>query len=188
MARIKYGLSNVHYAKATAGTGGTLTYGTVKPLLGAVAMTLDQQGEAVDEYADNILWFHMDTNNGYSGSLELEELSDDFRKDILGEEEDTKDVLWENADSPVVEFALMFQFEVNGDPTVTGKRGCLMRCTASRPSIAGSTREATVTPQHDTVNLTAMPRVSDHLVKASCESTSDAYATWFSAVPTKATQ
>ena len=39
MARIKYGLSNVHYAKATAGTGGTLTYGTVKPLLGAVAMT-----------------------------------------------------------------------------------------------------------------------------------------------------
>lgn len=183
MARIKYGLSNVHYAKATAGTGGTLTYGTVKPLLGAVAMTLDQQGEAVDEYADNILWFHMDTNNGYSGSLELEELSDDFRKDILGEVEDTDGVLWENADAQVVEFALMFQFEVNGDPTVTGKRGCLMRCTASRPSIAGSTREATVTPQHETVNLTAMPRVSDHLVKASCESTSDAYATWFSAVP-----
>lgn len=186
MARIKYGLSNVHYAKATAGTGGALTYDTPKPLLGAVAMTLDQQGEAVDEYADNILWFHMDTNNGYSGSLELEELSDEFRKDILGEVEDTDGVLWENADAQVIEFALMFQFEVNGDPTVTGKRGCLMRCTASRPSIAGSTREATVTPQHDTVNLTAMPRVSDHLVKASCESTSDAYATWFSAVPTKA--
>lgn len=186
MARIKYGLSNVHYAKATAGTGGALTYDAPKPLLGAVAMTLDQQGEAVDEYADNILWFHMDTNNGYSGSLELEELSDDFRKDILGEVEDTNGVLWENADSPVIEFALMFQFEVNGDPTVTGKRGCLMRCTASRPSIAGSTREATVTPQHDTVNLTAMPRVSDHLVKASCESTSDAYADWFEAVPVKA--
>lgn len=185
MARIKYGLSNVHYAKATAGTGGALTYDTPKPLLGAVAMTLDQQGEAVDEFADNILWFHMDTNNGYSGSLELEELSDDFRKDILGEEEDTDGVLWENADASVVEFALMFQFEVNGDPTVTGKRGCLMRCTASRPSIAGSTREATVTPQHDTLNLTAMPRVSDHLVKASCESTSAAYANWFSAVPTK---
>lgn len=185
MARIKYGLSNVHYAKATAGTGGALTYDTPKPLLGAVAMTLDQQGEAVDEYADNILWFHMDTNNGYSGSLELEELSDDFRKDILGEVEDTDGVLWENADAQVIEFALMFQFEVNGDPTVTGKRGCLMRCTASRPSIAGSTREATVTPQHDTVNLTAMPRVSDHLVKASCESTSAAYANWFQAVPTK---
>ena len=79
----------------------------------------------------------------------------------------------------------MFQFEVNGDPAVTGKRGCLLRCTASRPSIAGSTREATVTPQHDTLNLTAMPRVSDHLVKASCESTSAAYANWFQAVPTK---
>ena len=82
MARIKYGLSNVYYAVATAGTGGALTYGTVKPLPGAVAMTLDQQGEAVDEYADNILWFHMDTNNGYSGSLELEELPDDFRKGV----------------------------------------------------------------------------------------------------------
>ena len=56
MARIKYGLSNVYYAVATAGTGGAITYGTPKALPGAVAMTLDQQGEAVDEYADNILF------------------------------------------------------------------------------------------------------------------------------------
>lgn len=186
MARIKYGLSNVHYAIATEGENGVLTYGTPKALPGAVAMSLEQQGDAVNEYADNILWFHMDVNNGYSGTLELEEISDDFRKDVLGETADTKGVLWENSESPVIEFALMFQFEVNGDPTVTGKRGALLRCTASRPSIAGSTREATVTPQHDTINITAMPRVADHIVKASCESTSAAYATWMTAVPTRA--
>ena len=186
MARIKYGVSNVHYAVATTdATTGAITYGEVKPLPGCVSLTLDQQGESVDEYADNILWFHMDVNNGYSGNIEFEELPESFRTDVLGEEKDKAGVLWESADAGVVEFALLFQFEIGGDPAVNGKRGCMMRCTASRPSIAGTTKEATITPQHETLNLTAMPRIADHIVKASCESTSDKYAGWFTAVPEK---
>ena len=44
MARIKYGVSNVHYAVATTdATTGAITYGTVKPLPGCVSLALDQQ-------------------------------------------------------------------------------------------------------------------------------------------------
>lgn len=184
MARIKFGISNVKYAIATEGEGGVLTYGAVTDLKGAVALTLDTAGDEVREYADNIVWYAQVVNQGYTGTLELEELPDSFRTAVLGDTVDTNGALWENADAESKEFALLFQFEIGGDDNVTGKRGCLLRCTASRPSANMQTKEATITPNHDTLNITAMPRVSDHYVKASCESDADAYATWFSAVPT----
>lgn len=187
MGRIKYGISSVKYAPITATDGaGVPTYGEMLPLDGAVALTLETNGDEVREYADNILWFAQDVNQGYTGTLELEELPDSFRTNILGEIADTNDVIWESADAQVKEFALSFQFEIGGDSTVTGKRGCLLRCTASRPSTNLNTKEATITPNHDTLNIVAMPRVSDHYVKASCDSTSASYATWFSGVPVKA--
>lgn len=188
MAKIKYGLSNVKYAKYNGLVDGTESYGEVKDLPGAVALTLDQSGDAVDEHADNVLWFHMDVNNGYTGTLELEVLPDSFRTDVLGEIKDANDVYYENSDADVKEFALLGQFNVAGDTAQTpetGKRFVFFRCTASRPSIAGSTKEANITPQHDTVNITAMSRVSDHLVKASAGSNSASYANWFNAVIVK---
>lgn len=183
MAKIRYGLSNCYYAPITT-TGNTETYGTPVALPGAVSLTLEASGDTIDEYADNITWFHMDVNNGYSGTFECEVLGDDFKTAILGETADTNNVLWENSDAGVTEFALLGQFEIGGDSTVTGKRFCFLRCTASRPANNGSTKEATITPQHDTLNITCMPRISDHYVKCSCESTSASYAGWFSAVPT----
>lgn len=183
MARIKYGISNVHYAIATEGTGGVLTYGEVTPLVGAVSLTLDTNGDEIREYADNIVWYAQTINQGYTGTLELEELPDSFRTAVLGDTVDTNGAVWENADSESKEFALLFQFEVGGDANVTAKRGCLLRCTASRPSANMQTKEATITPNHDTLNITAMPRVSDHYVKVSAESSASAFASWFTAVP-----
>lgn len=187
MARIKFGISNVKYAPVTAeAQDGTLTYGEVQDLRGAVALTLDTAGEEITEYADNIVWYAQSVNQGYTGTLELEELPDAFRTAILGDEMDNSDVLWESADAEPTQFALMFQFQVGGDSSVSGKRGCLLRCTASRPSANMNTKEATITPNHDTLNIVAMPRTNDHLVKATCESTSAKYDTWFNAVPVKA--
>ena len=187
MARIKFGISNVKYAPVTAeAQDGTLTYGEVQDLPGTVALTLDTAGEEITEYADNIVWYAQNVNQGYTGSLELEELPDAFRTAILGDELDQSNVLWENADAEPTQFALLFQFQIGGDASVNGKRGCLLRCTASRPSAAMNTKEATITPNHDTLNIVAMPRVNDHLVRASAESTSSAYANWFTAVPVKA--
>lgn len=183
MARIKYGISNVYYAVATE-SNGTLTYGVPAKLEGAVALSLDASGDEIREFADNIVWFAQNINQGYSGTLELEELPDAFRTAVLGETADANDVLWENSDATSREFALLFQFDVAGSQTVTGKRGALLRCTASRPSLAGNTKEDTISPNHDTLNIVAMPRTDDHYVKASAESTSASYANWFTAVIT----
>ena len=187
MARIKYGISDAYYAVVTSESLGVLTYDTPKALKGAVSVTLTPSSEQVTEYADNGVWFQQMTNFGYTGSLELETIPDDFREDVLLESADTKDVLWEADNVTPKEFALFFKFEIGGDSTSTGKKVCLLRCTAARPDMAGSTKTNTITPEHETINITAVPRLSDHLVKATCESSSAAYATWTNAVPTVST-
>jgi phi13 family phage major tail protein len=179
MAKIKYGLRNVYYAKATDDGTGNLTYATPVRIAGAVNMSLDAQGDTTPFYADDIVYFSSTANNGYSGTLEVALIPDSFRKDILGETEGTQDnVLYEYANAPTVEFALLFEFQTDENAT----KHCMYRCTASRASVAGQTKEDSITPQTETLNIVAMPRVDDYLVKAKCPSTSSAYANWYTAV------
>lgn len=177
--KIKYGVCNVHYAKAVTGDDGSITYETPVALKGAVNLTLDQNGESNEFYADNILYWQGNSNNGYTGSLELARIPESFETDILGFEKDsTSGVTFEKTGTPTVEFALLFQFE--GDESAT--RHVMYRCTASRPSVNGQTVESSITPQTETIDLVAMPRIQDSYIKAKCGTDSDNYSTWFDGV------
>ena len=179
--KIKYGIQNVYYAKATDDGTGTLTYTTPVAWPGAVSLSLDAQGDMNPFYADNIVYFTSSANNGYQGDFESALIPDAFRTNIMGEVLDAKGFYVEKADQKPAEFALLFQFE--GDDKAT--KHCLYRCVASRPATAGSTKEDSIDPQTETIQITAMPRISDHLVKSRCpytSSTSSSYATWYSAV------
>lgn len=179
MAKIKYGLRNVYYAKATDNGTGTLTYETPVRIAGAVNLSLEAQGDTNPFYADDIVYFTSTANNGYQGTLEVAMIPDSFRKDILGETEGAQDnVMYEYSNTPTVEFALLFEFQTDENAT----KHCMYRCTASRAAVAGQTKEAGITPQTETLNITAMPRINDYLVKAKCPSTSSAYATWYTEV------
>lgn len=178
--KIKYGLSNCYYAVATDDGTGTLTYANPVRLPGAVNLQMDAEGDTTPFYADNIVYWTGVANNGYSGSLELANIPDSFRTDVLGETADTNGVAFEKSDAKTVEFALLFQFE--GDANAV--RHCFYRCTATRASVAGATSEASISPQTETLNLTAMARINDKLVKARCDETSAAtqYAAWYTTV------
>lgn len=176
--KIKYGIKNVYYAVATDDGQGVLTYATPVALKGAVSLSLDAQGDTNTFYADNIAYFTATANNGYQGDLELALIPDDFRTAILGETLDTKGFYVERSGDDQKEFALLFQFE--GDENAT--RHCLYRCTASRSSVASATQEESIEPQTESITITAMPRISDNVVKSRCPSSATDYATWFSAV------
>lgn len=177
--KIKYGISKCYYAVATDDGTGVLTYATPVALPGAVAISLEAQGDSTSFFADNILYFSTTANNGYQGDLELALLPDSFRTAVLGETLDaTKGIYLEHANVPTVEFALLFQFE--GDESAT--RHCMYRCTASRPATNGSTKEESIEPQTESITITAMPRINDELVKSRCPSTASAYANWFTTV------
>ena len=183
MNKIKYGVKSVYWAKATPSTSGdgSLTYSTPVAMPGAVSISLDQQGEVNQFYADNIVYWTGNANNGYQGDLEMALIPDNFRQQILGETLDTKGMYVERSSDSQAEFALLFQFE--GDEHAT--KHALYRCVANRPSVSGSTKEESIEPQTETVTITAMPRINDEVVKARCPytaSTSSSYATWFDAV------
>ena len=181
--KIRYGIKNCYYAKATISTTGTATYSTPVALPGAVSISFDAQGDTNKFYADNIAYFTSVANNGYEGDLELAKIPDDFYTDCLGYIKDSKDVLVEDAGATPAHFALMFQFE--GD--ANAKRTVLYNCVATRPAVNGSTKEESIEPQTETITISATTVYNSVLgkdvVKASCtETQSTVYGSWLSSV------
>lgn len=176
--KIKYGLKNVHYAPITE-ANGVVSYGTPVAIPGAVNITLSPAGEKVEFYADDLLYFGANTNQGYEGTLEIALIPDSFRKDVMMEEEDANGAYIENSSATPKNFALLFEF--NGDVSAT--RHVLYKVNAARPEVKGSTKTKNVEPQTETLNITASPATDTHYVKASLPASADAsYTGFFTAV------
>ena len=182
--KIKYGLKNVYYAVATIADNGTATYGTPTAIPGAVNLSLDSNGDNTTFWADNVAYWVGNGNAGYTGDLEIARIPDSFKEDVLGMIEDSKSVLVEDMNAPVVHFALLFQFE--GDQQAT--KHVLYNCTCTRPQLAGSTKNETVEPQTETLSLAATSiynaSLQKDIVKAETKDDTDSttYSGWTSAV------
>lgn len=181
--KIKYGLSNVHYAVATIGNNGAATYSTPVAWPGAVNLSLDPEGSSDPFYADNIVYFISAANSGYSGTFESAMIPDSFREDVLGEIEDAQGVYFENADAITKHFALLFEFE--GDVNKT--KHVLYNCTATRSAVASETKEASIAPVTETIDITAATvynaTLGANVVKArNADTSSSSFATWYTTV------
>lgn len=181
--KIRYGLSNVYYAVATLGANNSATYATPVAFPGAVSLSLDAEGETSNFYADNIAYYVTNSNNGYSGSLEMAYVTDTFAADVLGEiQNGSTGLKYEVQDADPVHFALLFQFE--GDAKAV--RHVIYNCVASRPSVSGSTKEESIEPQTETIDINAtsiyVSAVNASVVKARAEDGSTAYTSFFNSV------
>lgn len=180
--KVKFGIKNCHYAKATIAADGSATYKTPVAIPGAVSLALDPQGENTPFYADNIVYYTSAANSGYEGDLELAYIPDQFRKDILGEVEDANGVIYEDADAPAANFALLFEFD--GDKNRT--RHVMYNCTATRPTVGSNTKTETIEPQTESMTIRAttiyVPGIDKNVVKAKTASGDAKYATWNEAV------
>lgn len=180
--KIKYGIKSCYYAPVSeTAADGTLTYGTPVALPGAVSISLSPQGSSDPFYADNVVYWKGTANNGYEGDLELALIPDAFRTAVLGETLDTKGFYVERDSDTQTEFALLFQFE--GDESAT--RHCFYRCTATRAEVSGQTKEDAISPQTETITISALARINDGVIKSRCpyaEGASSPYQTWFASV------
>ena len=187
---VQFGLSNVHYAiyDDTAGT-----YGTPKPLKGAVSLSISCEGDESTFYADNVAYYTTNSNAGYSGDLEIALLGDDARVDLLGYQKDAKGVLLESTDDVPHTFALLYEVQGN----INTQRFVFYNCTLSRPETEANTKEDTVEPGTDTLEIRMISRNVEfgtdtlNLVKSSVkdvDATKTVYDAWYTTVylPTKA--
>lgn len=177
--KVKFNLKNVYVAKLTE-NNGQYSYDTPRAVPGAVSISLDAEGESSPFYADDIVYYRSNGNNGYTGSLEIAMIPDWFRQMYLREILDGRNVLVESSHiTDQVYFALMFEFA--GDKHKI--RHCMYKCAVSRPSISSQTKEATSTPVTDTLNLTCDP-LEDGIVKTktTSDTASATYTGWFQSV------
>ena len=177
--KVRFGLKNCYYAKATFDEDGNVTYGKPVRLPGAVSIGLDPEGESENFYADDIVYVVLNNNAGYEGDLELALIPEEFLKDILHEEEDANGVLLENADNTFERFALLFEF--TGDQKAI--RHVFYCCSASRPSAEGDTKEDEKDVQTEELSIIASALANGYVKAKSSANTSKAvYDAWYDAV------
>ena len=178
--KVKFGLKNCHYAKATLDPDtNAVTFDTPVAIPGAVNLSLDPEGDTEPFYADDMVYYTTVANNGYSGDLEIALIPDSFRKDILKETEDSNGVLIEDSTVEPEHFALLFEF--SGDKKKI--RHCMYYCTAARPTIEGKTNEDSKEVQTESLEITATPLPSGLVKVKTGANTSDAvYNGWYSTV------
>lgn len=180
--KVIYGLKNAHYSLITEGEDGvTHTYGPPVALLGSVEITLEPKGEQSDFYADDTLFHTTTSNQGYTTTLSIANISRAFKTDVLGETvEATDEVLTENANAKPSKIAFMFEFD--GDQKAV--RYCLYNCSVARPTITSATKTETAEPTPQELTLVAAPRPLDGIVKRSTTSDTPTgvYDAWYDAV------
>jgi len=177
--KVKYGLRNVYYAKLIE-TAGVITFDKPKRIPGAVSLTLDPEGEILPFYADDMVYHQTVTNQGYTGTLEIAMIPEEFATDILGETLTDSNVITESSDDKSSAFALMF--ELQGDKKAT--RHLYYNCTASRAGVNAGTTGDNNDPQTDELSFSATshPETRNIKTKTTATTEADVYNNWFNEV------
>lgn len=187
--RVNWGLAASAWGKITTDAQGHDVYGTPTMFLGNRQVNWDPAGDMVKVFADGTVIYTGRQNSGYTGSLELTNLDDDFAAWVLSESVDSKNVQFEEQEPTVNRFYLLWEWVQDAKNT----RHVMYNITASRPSMSATTAGDgdSKTAQYRTLNLTAIPR-EDGIVKASTRVDVDStvYENWFASayVPTGSAQ
>lgn len=179
-SKVQFGLKNVHIAVLTD-EGEALTYADPFRLRGAVEIELEPAGESNPFYADDSVFYTAVSNQGYTGKLTIAMITDQFCTEILGDKIDDNGSLVESNDNTQNNFAMMFEFD--GDASKT--RHVLYNVSATRPTIAGSTKEDKTEPNTQELEFTAAPDpyTGNTKKRSTATTNSEEYETWFTKVP-----
>lgn len=181
--KIVFGLNELYYAVATesAGEDGsiTTTYGTPKRWNGAVNISFSAEGQNDNFYADDMAYAALQSNSGYSGSLEVALIPDEVLVDVFGFTSPEQDGgVLENSDAKSKYVALMFS--IDGD--AQGRRMVFYRVKLARPAVEASTKTDSVEVKTQSCDLMATPRPDDHNIKWHCSKDDAGYADFFTSV------
>ena len=155
--KILFGIEQLHvaYLSDTA-IEGTPAWDAPITIPGVVGFATSPEGDITTFYADNVLYYEADNNNGYTGDIELAKIPDAVLAEILGQLVDTNGMLIESADDVPKKFALMGQMQ--GD--AKNRRFVYYNCKANRPGQENNTKTETTEPDTETLPIIARPVLS----------------------------
>lgn len=185
--KYRYGLKKTKYAVWDTVNE---TYEAPKGLPGAVSLSLSAEGgDGSDFYADDGIWATFPgTNGGYQGDLELANILDEAREDLLGEIVDqVTGMLLETTDAEPPEFALITEAQTNIGPLGI----VLYSVKATRPEFNANTKGENVDVDTESLSLRIGAREFDYdggkkkFVKGTLQKTDEnaaEYAAFFESV------
>lgn len=150
---VSFGLKNVHYSIATQNNDESWSFATPVALKGAQEFSSDIVGGSTPVYADDQVVATLNSNAGRTISLTMTELSDEFKRDVLGYKKLANGNLVEVSNAPVVTFALGLEFQ--GD--VKARRVWFFLCTVTPVSEGTKSKTDSVEANATTLNITARP-------------------------------
>lgn len=178
--KVNWGLALSAWGKITVDADGNDVYGAPIMFLGDRQVNFTPAGDLVKVFADGTVIYVGKENSGYTGSLELTNMDDEFAKWALSEEVDSKNVQYEVKEPVVNRIYLLWEWVQDTKNT----RHIMYNVTVSRPDQNATTAGDgdSKTAQYVTVNLTAIPR-ADGIVKAKTRVDIDetTYNNWFNA-------
>lgn len=185
--KVVFGISNVHYAVLDPEHG---TYGTPVAIPGAVKLSMTREGDSSKFYADNGSFVVFETNDGYSGDLEMAYVPSSALKALLNYIEDSHHIILEDSDATPVRFALMYEVSSN----ISEERFIFYDCVLSRPENEANTKTDSTDPDTQTMHITMSPHefawgqnATKKLTKGYVVNDTNGastYASWFTAVQT----
>lgn len=199
MAKVKFGLSNIHLFALTetvdSGTGATTsTYGDPVAFPGAVELTLSAESDEPDPfYADDSVYYQPAAiSKGYSGTLTVAKLPESIKTAFLNFIKDQDDTVIEVESTEKKYFAMTCENQTDDSPI----KKVFYKCSFGLPEVSMSTIEDSKEPQTDAIPITIIPTAekfaytdgngvarTTSVVSGTADSTSDAtvYANWHSA-------
>lgn len=181
---IQYGLSNVRISKMLADG----TYGPIREYDLPVNLSLERQSNLQDFYAGNRKVASIETDQGFSGSLEGMYFPDWFLTEILNQVVDDDGAILQGGGEKSSYYAMGFQFE--GDESGTRVWAC--KCKSTPPKGSHQTTDEGVNADHETVDVSATSRTFTDgnntwkyavAIMRDTPETHEAYETFFDAVP-----
>lgn len=175
---VNWGLAVSAWGKITVNEQGKDEYGPPTLFRGTRQINFTPDGQQTKVYADRTVVFVGNQNSGYTGTMEVTNLDDDFAMYALGETKTDKGIIVENQNGKGGRFYLLWEWEQDQKNT----RHAMYNVTANRPDVAATTAGdgGSKTAQNRTLNLTAIPR-ADGIIKARSGKDTDqtVYNNWF---------
>lgn len=177
--KVEFGISNLYFCTYEVAAGGTVTLGTPYHQAGAVSLTLDADTAETVFHADNSKYYSENTDNGFTGSIEVALFDDAFKTQFLGYAALEGGGIAQYKGAQIPKVAVMFQAE--GDKNA--HRFILYNVTLGPIGREYNTTTDTRDPATESMDINVTGDNATGLVKASYVPDDSAYATLFTTPP-----
>ena len=181
--KVEFGISNLYVGTYSVSTAGVVTMGSPYHQAGAISFSPEEQSEANQFYADNVVYWAGYTGGTFEGDLEVAKFDNSFKTKYLGyiTKTDGGIGIVKNATKPNVYIA----FQVEGD--AESRRVIMYNCSLGGITREYATEEDTIEPATETIAVTVAGDNKTGVSMVSYDQGATGYSTLFSNPPAPST-